>query len=217
MINNFKHIAPLLEFRSEDEFYYLQILQRKKDNADSKLRLGKNNNARTISNYFIRSTEHLASLEREIVGLCNYFTARASIRLNRRSFKNTAYRNLQKVAGIMANGEFNHVKTAYSKACGTGNIEPVKKWIIDIDEEDMRNYLEIKNKIVSLQSDVNDEKSRTYKIVAELPSRTGMHLITNPFRVDVFKKDFPEIDVQKDNPTNLYIPNIKKYLHQPLH
>ena len=31
MINNFNLIKPLLDFNSEDDFYFLQILQRKKD------------------------------------------------------------------------------------------------------------------------------------------------------------------------------------------
>jgi len=32
MKNNLNAILPLLTFGSEDDFYYLQILQRKKDN-----------------------------------------------------------------------------------------------------------------------------------------------------------------------------------------
>ena len=205
-INNFKLVYPLLEFNSDDEFYYLQILQRKKDNPDPSKRLGRNNNARTISNYYIRSVSHLQGLEEEIIGLCKYFNARASLRLNRRSFKDVAFRHLQKVAGIMANGEFNHVKTAYSKACGVGNSETCKRWIVDLDEEDMPNYLEIRNKIVSLHQEINDERSKSYKILAEIPSKTGLHLITNPFRVDEFKKEFPSIEILKDNPTNIFIP-----------
>lgn len=205
-INNFKLVYSLLQFDNEDDFYYLQILQRKKDHPDPTKRLGRNNNARTISNYYIRSVEHLQELEGEIVGLCKYFNARASLRLNRRSFKDVAFRNLQKIAGIMGNGEYNHIKTSYSKACGTGNSEKVKRWIVDLDEEDMPNYLEIRNKIVSLQQEINDERSKDYKILAEIPSKTGLHLITNPFRVDEFRKEFPNISIHKDNPTNIFIP-----------
>ena len=33
MKDNFDIIKPLLKFRSEDDFYFLQILQRKKDHG----------------------------------------------------------------------------------------------------------------------------------------------------------------------------------------
>lgn len=32
-------------------------------------------------------------------------------------------------------------------------------------------------------------------------------MITTPFNVDTFKKVYNYIDIQKNNPTNLYIPN----------
>lgn len=51
MINNLELIKPLLKFESEDDFYYLQILKRKKDQTPEENALGRNNNARTIKNY----------------------------------------------------------------------------------------------------------------------------------------------------------------------
>ena len=49
MINNLKIIKSLLTFESKDDFYYLQILQRKKENPQ----LG--SNRRVIKNYYINS------------------------------------------------------------------------------------------------------------------------------------------------------------------
>jgi len=43
-------------------------------------------------------------------------------------------------------------------------------------------------------------------IMASIPSRNGLHLITLPFSLKDFKKKFPDIEVHKDNPTNLFIP-----------
>lgn len=37
MTDNFNLIRPLLNFRSEDDFYFLQILQRKKDHNNGKV------------------------------------------------------------------------------------------------------------------------------------------------------------------------------------
>ena len=49
------------------------------------------------------------------------------------------------------------------------------------------------------------------KIVEEVPTKNGFHLITKPFNVEQFKKylNFGGIltpDIQKKNPTLLYLP-----------
>ena len=51
MVDNLDKILPLLKFESEDDFYYLQILQRKKENPQ----LG--SNSRVIKNYYIKIVE----------------------------------------------------------------------------------------------------------------------------------------------------------------
>ena len=81
MINNLEIIKPLLNFSSEDDFYFLQILQRKKENPQ----LG--SNSRVIKNYYIKSVEHLELRYPEIIELCSVFNARASIRLNKEVLK----------------------------------------------------------------------------------------------------------------------------------
>ena len=53
MIDNINKILPFLKFNTSDDFYYLQILQRKKENPQ----LG--SNSRVIKNYYITSVEHL--------------------------------------------------------------------------------------------------------------------------------------------------------------
>lgn len=44
------------------------------------------------------------------------------------------------------------------------------------------------------------------KIITQLETKNGIHLITKPFRVDILKESYFEIDIHKDNPINLYIP-----------
>ncbi len=78
MIDNFDTLIPFLKFESPDDFYYLQVLQRKKENPE----LG--SNSRVIKNYYIKSAEHLLKLRKEIIQLCENFNARASLRLNKR-------------------------------------------------------------------------------------------------------------------------------------
>ena len=101
-------ITDLLVFESEDDFYFLQILQRKKENAE----LG--SNSRVIKNYYIKSVQHLLDRYGEIKSLCDLFNARASLRLNKRSFEKVGFKSLENIANTMQNREYKHfVNNAY--------------------------------------------------------------------------------------------------------
>lgn len=194
MIDMLNKVRHLIEFKSEDDFYYLQILQRKKENPQ----LG--SNSRVIKNYYIKNLEYLDNKYEEIKELCVQFNARAMLRLNKRSFKKVAFKTMVNVANSMSNGEYAFVNKSYDRACGNGHNDPNKKWILDIDNPYTSDWLErVKEKIYSFEP-VGE------KIIAELPTKNGVHLITSPFNLKTFKEDFPEIDVHKDNPINLYIP-----------
>jgi len=77
-----------------------------------------------------------------------------------------------------------------------------KRWIIDIDTKDESEVETIKFTINKLCRPEGD------KIWETLPTKSGFHLITDRFDVMEFKKSYPEIDIQKKNPTLLYYPNI---------
>jgi hypothetical protein len=193
MIDNIEIIKGLLKFDSNDDFYYVQILQRKKENRE----LG--SNSRVIKNYYIKSEEHLDKVYGEIRQLCDVFNARAMFRLNKRSFYKTAFKAMVNTANTMANNDFLNIRSQYDKACGQGHNDKTKKWILDIDEvgrncNDMIVFIERKCEPIGV------------KFVAIIPSKNGLHLITTPFNLMEFKKIYPEIEIHKDNPTNLYIP-----------
>lgn len=193
MIDNIKRIIPFLKFESEDDFYYLQILQRKKENPS----LG--SNSRVIKNYYINSVEYLESHYNEIKDLCNQFNAGASIRLNKRSYESVSFKTLENIANSMRNREYKFIKASYDRACGLSHNDKEKKWILDIDE---RNLSTVK----SIGIFIENIEPKGNKVLILLDSKNGFHLITKPFNVEEFKKKYPEIEVHKDNPTNLYIP-----------
>lgn len=193
MIDNINKIIGLLDFESKDDFYYLQILQRKKENPQ----LG--SNSRVIKNYYITSKEYLITHYDEIKTLCNIFNARASIRLNRRSFRQVAYKNMVKIANTMNNEDYKSIRNSFDRACGLLHNDKNKTWIVDIDLEDFKNTKELECYINKLEPIGN-------KVICKIPSKTGIHLITKPFRLDCFKQKYPLIDIHKDNPTNLFIP-----------
>ena len=198
MIDNFEKIRDLLVFESDDDFYYLQILQRKKENPE----LG--SNSRVIKNYYIRSVDYLDKKKEEIINLCNQFNARASIRLNRRSFIKVAFKTQINISNQMMNRDFLNVSKAYDRACGQSSNEDKKnkKWIIDVDEEFSESLFNI---IEGFTIGVNPNINQS-KVVTTIPSKSGFHVITTPFDLRNWKSHLPNLDIHKDNPTNLYIP-----------
>lgn len=116
MINNFEQIKKLLSFNSDDEFYFVQILQRKKDNPGNVN--GSNNSSRLIKAYYIDSIEKLNKQQDEMIQLANLFNARVGINLNKRSYYKTAFNTLQTFANQMHNKEFKYLYRTYNTACG---------------------------------------------------------------------------------------------------
>lgn len=204
MKNNLEKILPLLNFESEDDFYYLQILQRKKDNPQ----IG--SNSRVIKNYYITSEQYLLDRFDEIKTLCDVFNARASIRLNKRSFEKVGFKAMVNLSNTMMNKDFKFLKDSYDRACGLGHNDKHKTWIVDVDKDEVIWLEQIINAIQPCEP-AGD------KIVVQLDSKTGIHLITKPFNTEQFKKNFTEelknykmgyidIEIHKDNPTAIYIP-----------
>ena len=194
MIDVFNDIKDLLVFDNDDDFFYLQILQRKKENPQ----LG--SNSRVIKNYYINNLENLENRYDEIKELCIKFNARAMLRLNKRSKRKVAFKTMQNMANSMANGEYGFIKKSYDRACGNGHNDKVKKWILDIDAPYTEEWLQIVREAI-----INIEPLGS-KILIELPTKNGIHLITTPFNLQKFKQNFKDIEIHKDNPVNLFIP-----------
>lgn len=193
-VNNLDKIIPFLKFESEDDFYYLQILQRKKENPE----IG--SNSRVIKNYYITSIEYLKKRYDEITNLCDFFNARASIRLNKRSFEKVGMKTMVNLANTMMNKEYKFLKSSYDRACGLGHNDKEKKWILDIDGHYTYQQLE------KIEEIINNSEPKGKNTIVYLSSKSGLHLITKPFDSREFTQQFPEIEIHKDNPTNLYIP-----------
>lgn len=193
-IDNIDLILPFLKFESDDDFYYLQILQRKKENPQ----LG--SNSRVIKNYYIKSEEYLLNRYDEIQKLCKLFNARASIRLNKRSFEKVGMKTMVNLANTMMNKEYSFLGKSYDRACGLGHNDSEKKWILDIDGK--WTY----NELMTMEDTINNSLPGGKKTYCYIPSKSGMYLITKPFDSREFQRIFSEVEIHKDNPTNLYIP-----------
>lgn len=196
-INVLEDIKQFMVFRTDDDFFHLQVIKRKKENPD----LGRN--SVVLKTHYITSIEQLEKLFPEMVRMCENENARIMMNLNRRSFEKIAFQTLRKVSEQIFNKDFYSVRNVYESVCGKYGNESEKKWIIDIDEHSPI----LVNKIVGFIAELDPPYEKVGdRIKTILPTKHGWHIITSPFRLDTFKKKFPEIDVHKDNPVNIFIP-----------
>lgn len=191
MVNNFEQIKKLLIFDSEDDFYHLQILKRKKEHPE----LG--TNSYVVKTYYIKSLESLDFYKDEIICLCKFHNARGCINLNKRSFEKATFHTLKKITDQIMNKDYKSTRNAYNSVCGAvGNPNKgEKKWLIDVDITGPKGYGEC----LRLKDELPDDI-----FVDILKTKNGFHLITNPFNLQEYKEIVPH-DIHKNNPTILYI------------
>lgn len=201
-VDNFELIRRFMHFESTDQFYFMQILQRKKDGpGPNGIVCGTNNKARAIKNYCITSVEMLDRISIEVKHLCEYFNARAYFYPSRRSFRQVAMRNMVLLANNISESNYGHVKTDYWSACGTTEIE--KFYLVDVDNDkcDKEQMININ---VEIEENVRSGAPVGQRIKLCVPTKNGIHFICAPFDVASFKEKYPDIDVHKSNPTILY-------------
>lgn len=204
MINNLDLIKPLLNFEEKGDFYMLYVFKRKKDQPEGEK--DNHQSVRTIKTYCIDSIDHLEKRYDEIKQLCEMFKARAYIHVQKQNHKNVSLDMLSTLAERIKNGVQNQ-KGLFDSV--VGQIKTLeKRWIIDID--DVKNINDLKP-IMDFISDLKPkyviEGVYGDKIDSIIPTKNGYHLITRKFDVLEFKKKYPNIDIQKKNPTLLYYPN----------
>jgi len=195
-LNNLELILPFLKFDDPNDFYFLQVLKRRKENPD----LGKD--MINLRDYYIFSKDDLVRRMPGIIDLCDSERARAYLRLNVRNSKKTSLETLRRLADMIASGNYNAGWRAWASCSGEFHSDPDKKWIVDIDWKDLESKSDL-NQISILIKDLQEETGRD-PMVEMIPTLNGVHIISRPFNMKKFRDFFPNIDVHKDNPTILY-------------
>lgn len=195
MIDNLELIKPLLNFDNEGDFYMLYIFKRKKDQTTDKAR---HQSVRTIKTYCVESIGYLEERYDEIRALCELFKARAYIHIQKQNHKDIGMNMITEIINRIQSGQINQ-KNVFDSVVGQLKTHE-KRWIVDVDDTDTGKLIEITSFIHSLRPEGD-------KLEACIGTKSGYHLITKRFDTKEFEKRYPEIDIQKKNPTLLYYPN----------
>lgn len=196
MINNFSQIINYIEKLEKDRvssdiFYYLQIIQRKKENFE----LDSNN--KVIKSYYIKNSKDLNNKSKEIKSLCNLFNARAYIHLTPRKWSIVCAQHLKINTELLINSQYESIKNSLNSVIGQYSATP-KTWVIDLDSHNIfdKKYVE---KCIN-----NCRSGYSKNVIMILTTKNGYHFITNPFDLNQFECK-EKVDIHKNNPTILYI------------
>ena len=216
MTNNFDLIYNLLEFKGKNDFYFIQLIRRPKENPG--LKEGKGNQTRCVKSYYIKSKEHLLKVKDEIIELCNIFNARAYIKINYCDERKIGLQMLRQLTEYVLYDDFSGVKRLYDSCCGKygGDDKERKYWIIDVDfdEESGKCENSTSKQVGKCENiiEVIENKCEPFdknKVITTIPTKNGLHILTKPFNQMRLKeeiKDFNIDDIKKQALTILYIP-----------
>jgi hypothetical protein len=196
MINNIELIKPLLNFTEDGDFYMLYVFKRKKDQPEGER--DNHQSVRTIKTYCVDSIEYLEKRYDEIKQLCEMFKARAYIHVQKQNHKDVSLEMMMSLAERIKNGQ--HIQKGLFDSV-VGQIKTnEKRWIVDLDTQD-------EDEVVRMTKVINITRPEGDKVKCIIPTKNGYHFITDRFDVLQFSNVYPDVDIQKKNPTLLYYPN----------
>jgi hypothetical protein len=172
----------------EGQFIYTELLDRSKATRG-------NNRVRLLRTFY-HSSMLAFDLEWHLIkSLCDSTGCRAYTRLAPRSYEKVGKLLTQLTVETAMQGHWKDMRHLYARACG--RVKPEKTmWLFDVDAinestEEFKGHL--------------DDMSL---LLAIIPSRKGEHIITKPYWLDGdgYPRVPADVQLHKDNPTNLYIP-----------
>ena len=191
----------MLDFQSEDDYYMLQVIKRRKENPDMEV------GERVLRTVYVTSLEKLNKIWNDLTTLAEQNNARVYINLNVKSMKKTSMLAMKELAGRVMDDNFKGAYHIFDSAAGQCGATRDKKWIVDLDEKDVEfdfvNYVGILTKCID-----KCEPSKQH-VLEKITTLNGVHLITNPFNINEFREKLEERgfhcpDIHKNNPTLLY-------------
>lgn len=200
IVNNFDLVSNYFDIlKNKEDFYYIQIIQRKKDDNTQTSKAQK-----VIKNFYVYNREYFLEKKDEIIDLCKRYNARAYFWVNPRNSRKIALECIKSYADLITQGDCSKGYKVWDKKCGANPSSNYDKlWIVDIDVKD-------DSKITLITQIINKCRGKyENKIQCIIPTKNGVHLITTGFDAHQFKQlciinKIEPIDIHKDNPTLLY-------------
>ena len=191
IVNNFNEIKVLLIKEDPNDFWFGQIIKRKKDNPLM------DRSERIIKSYNFSSHDKLLDRMDEIMSICEYNNARFYLNPNIRNIKLCNIRLIQSLMQSIADESYSSIYSKVDSIFGS-TMSPgrTKYWIADIDEDDTALVNELKDAI----DDNNGKKSLVLKTL------NGYHIICEPFN----RKVIVYSEIKVNSPTLIYFKNEKK-------
>jgi hypothetical protein len=173
----------------------LYIFIRKKDQPEGER--DNHQSVRTIKTYCVDSIPYLEKRYDEIKQLCEMFKARAYIHVQKQNHKDVSLNMLATLAERIRDG-VNKQQGLFDSVVGQIKTYE-KKWVVDVDIKD----LEFTEELIKFINGLRPEGSKCEVVI---PTKNGYHLITKRFDVKTFSEKYPGIDIQRKNPTLLFLP-----------
>lgn len=191
IVNNFNEIKELLIVEDEYDFWFGQIIKRKKDNPSME------RCERIIKSYNFSNYNHLLDRMDEIMSICEYNNARFYLNPNVRNIKLCNIRLIQSLMQSIADESYSSIYSKVDSVLGKTTTPGRKKWwIADIDEKDT----DLLNKLKDAIDDCNGKKSFVVETL------NGYHIICEPFN----RQQIVYKEIKINSPTLIYFKDEKK-------
>lgn len=204
-INNFSIIEPVMYF-SEDRssFYFIQIIKRRKDKGNEDM----THERHLIKTYFIdRPLSN--EIRDEIKMIAKIFNARVYINLAPCTKERVVKLATSKMFNKVLEQQFDNFEHIINSAAGDSTSTQERLYLVDIDTKN-RTFID---EIIDFINRINPTKDNE-KVIIEVPTINGVHLICKPFSMLDFKYKYSNVDVHKHNPTLVYYNNDNIYLKE---
>lgn len=196
-VNNYSYIRDMLKFESPHDFYFLQVIKRRKDNP------GMSKDQRLIQSYFVDNLKYFDSIQQRLIEQCETNNARSYINLNVRDANKVASDTIKRIVDYSMEGKPLMANRAFETACGKGSSDRERKWVIDLDNDTGYEATEVCEYIRELFTKFKSHKQRQL-IYDVLPTKSGLHVVSSPFNITEFIKRFPGLSVHKNSPVLLH-------------
>lgn len=197
MIDNFDLVRDkILDFRSNDDYYFVELIQRRKDFPE-----GSDVKSQTcVGTFMIKNQAQFCALEMEIKERCRMHNACAYINPSRKSLKRTTVLLAEQLFGMIVQGDCHKLNSRLESAAGLCKPErDAKLFVVDLDTKDNNVFQKVQN-ILAMRATVE----------AVVPTINGFHFITAPFNCMDFHAEClkakidPVPEIKHNSPTLLF-------------